>query len=148
MHALTRKNAVFEWTVDCSNVFDQLKERLITALVLSYPDKEFILETDASGVAILFQSQDHQIHPIAYGSRTLDPHEHNYGISELETLGLVWAACEAFSSVHLGESYYSVYGLCSVYVCPAIWETGKIGLGDPRDGSGRSGKKNQCRCPF
>ena len=57
--------------------------------------EEFILETDASGVglgAVLAQEQDGQIHPIAYASRTLDPHEKNYGISELETLGLVWEA--------------------------------------------------------
>ena len=31
------------------------------------------------------------MHPIAYASRSLDPHECNYGITELETLGLVWA---------------------------------------------------------
>ncbi len=53
--------------------FNQLKECLITAPVLSYPqfgpDKEFILETDASGVglgAILSQSQEGLVHPIAY----------------------------------------------------------------------------------
>ena len=42
--------------------------------------------------AILSQEQeDGTIHPVAYASRSLDKHERNYGISELETLGLVWA---------------------------------------------------------
>lgn len=31
------------------------------------------------------------VHQIAYASRSVDKHENNYGISELETLGLVWA---------------------------------------------------------
>ena len=41
--------------------------------------------------AVLSQQTDGVIHPIAYASRSLDKHETNYGISELETLGLVWA---------------------------------------------------------
>ena len=71
----------------------------MTAPVLAYPcfgpDREFILETDASGIglgAVLSQKQDEGlIHPIAYASRSLNTHEKNYSISELETLGLVWA---------------------------------------------------------
>ena len=31
MHALTKKNAVFEWTADCGVAFNELKERLVTA---------------------------------------------------------------------------------------------------------------------
>ena len=55
----------------------------------------FVLETDASILglgAILSQYQpDGQIHPVAYASRSLNQAERNYGITELETLAVVWA---------------------------------------------------------
>ena len=51
-----------------------------------YP--EFENETDASGVglgAVLAQKQeDESMRPIAYASRTLQLHEKNYGVTELE----------------------------------------------------------------
>ena len=54
------------------------------------------METDASGVglgAVLAQQvEDGTLHPVAYASRTLQPHEQNYGATELEALGVVWAA--------------------------------------------------------
>ena len=76
-----------------------MKQLLVEAPVLVHPRfgprEEFLLETDASGVglgAVLSQKQpDERFHPIAYASRSLQPHEKNYTISELETLGLVWA---------------------------------------------------------
>lgn len=46
----------------------------------------FLSQTDASGVglgAIRAQNKEGHVHPIAYASHTLDPHECNYGISEL-----------------------------------------------------------------
>ena len=75
----------------------QLKQLLINAPVLAFPDftKDFILETDASGLglgAILAQGdKDGNVHPIAYASRTLQQHEKNYAVTELEALGIVWA---------------------------------------------------------
>ena len=83
----------------CDEAFCRLKDLLVTAPVLAYPcfgfGKEFIVETDASGLglgAVLSQQQDDGlVHPIAYASRSLNSHEKNYCISELETLGLVWA---------------------------------------------------------
>ena len=100
LRALNEKNAKFEWTIECQTAFDKLKEMLVSAPVLAYPrfglGVEFILETDASGVglgAVLSQTQDdEQLHPIAYASRSLDNSERNYGITELETLAVVWAA--------------------------------------------------------
>ena len=53
LHALTKKGVDFHWSTDCQKAFEKLKELLTQALVLAYPsfgeDKEFILETDASG---------------------------------------------------------------------------------------------------
>ena len=98
LNPLIFSSSGFEWIPACSEAFQTLKEKLVSTPVLFYPwfgqDEEFILETDASGKglgAIFSQCQDGQIHPIAYASRSLDKHERNYGISELETLGLVWA---------------------------------------------------------
>ena len=69
-------------------------------------DKEFILETDTSGEglgAVLAQKQtDGFVHPVAYASRSLNPHEKNYAISELETLALVWAV-KQFRAYILGH---------------------------------------------
>lgn len=121
LHELTKKNVQFHWSAECESAFSHLKECLVTAPVLSYPcfgpGQEFVLETDASGVglgAVLAQEQDGQIHPIAYASRTLDSHEKNYGISELETLGLVWAV-KYFRSYILGHrtTVYTDHAACT-----------------------------------
>ena len=97
LYALTRKDVPFKWTTDCEAAFVTLKTMLTRAPVLAYPQfgKGFLLETDASGVglgAVLSQTQsDGTIRPVAFASRTLQVHEKNYGISELEALGVVWA---------------------------------------------------------
>ena len=97
LYHLTRKETPFLWTSSCDIAFTRLKTALTEAPVLSYPQfgHPFLLETDASGIglgAVLSQKQDNgTIRPIAYASRTLQPHERNYGISELEGLGVVWA---------------------------------------------------------
>ena len=85
------------WTEACETAFGVLKQKLREAPVLAFPafDRGFILETDASiqGIgAVLSQTQDDGTrHPIAFASRALSPAERNYGITELETLAVVWA---------------------------------------------------------
>ena len=97
VHQLTRKGAEFVWGGDCKEAFRELKTKLTTAPVLAYPDisHDFVLETDASvqGIgAVLGQYQkDHKLHPVAYASRALSHAEERYGITELETLAVVWA---------------------------------------------------------
>ena len=50
LHHLTRKGETFCWTESCENAFNILKQSLIPAPILAYPDfnKEFILFVDAS----------------------------------------------------------------------------------------------------
>ena len=108
LHTLTRKSVQFVWDSDCQTAFDHLKQKLTQAPILSYPsfDHPYILETDASiqGLgAILSQEQDGRIHPVAYASRSLSPQERNYGITELETLAVVWAISH-FKSYLYGNS--------------------------------------------
>jgi hypothetical protein len=97
LFVLTRKNVEFEWNAACQTAFEELKDSLTQAPVLAFPlfDRGFTLDTDASGIglgAVLSQRQDDDtLRPIAFASRSLQPHEKNYGVTELAALGVVWA---------------------------------------------------------
>ena len=97
LHNLTRKETKWNWTEDCQSTFKQLKRRLLTSPGLKYPDFEvdFVLETDASiqglGVILSQPKEDSKLHLLAYASRSLSNTERNYSVTELETLGVVWA---------------------------------------------------------
>ncbi|KAA3678006.1 uncharacterized protein DEA37_0008956 [Paragonimus westermani] len=95
---LTEKGRVFEWSEDCQQSFDRLKDALCTAPILALPDtradaKMFILDTDASDVAIgavLSQLDNNdKEHVIAYGNRNLNRSERNYCTTRKEMLALV-----------------------------------------------------------
>ena len=96
LHRLTCKDTRFVWSAECQTAFQDLKEKLSTAPVLAYPnfDAEYVLETDASirGLgAVLSQDQEGgKLHPVGYASRALSPSEGHYGITDLETLAVVW----------------------------------------------------------
>ena len=97
LHALTCKDVTFSWNADCQLSFDNLKQKLTTPPVLAYPrfDRGFTLETDASvqglGAVLSQVQEDGKLHPVVFASRALTQPERNYGITELETLAVVWA---------------------------------------------------------
>jgi len=98
---LIRKDQKFVWSQDQEEAFATLKDKLVTAPILAYPDltKPFILQTDASNEAVgavLAQKDEHgREHPIAYISRSLTNPERNYSTTEKECLALLHA-CQTF----------------------------------------------------
>ena len=77
LHELLKKNKVFQWSEECQNAFDILKDKLTSAPVLAYPrgGGNFILDTDCSGFgmgAVLSEIQDGEEKVIAYASHTLN----------------------------------------------------------------------------
>ena len=79
----------------------------MSASVLAYPDpnKEYLLETDASKLglgAVLSQNQaDGRYHPMAFRSRALHGAEVNYHSTKLEFLAMKWSI-EHFQTYLLG----------------------------------------------
>ena len=72
--ALLHKNVKFQWTAECQNAFDTLKQSLISAPILSFPDftLPFELYVDASldGLDMtLGQTQNRKEVVIAYAGR-------------------------------------------------------------------------------
>lgn len=68
---MLRKDA-FKWTLEATTAFEQLRQAIITPLVLALLDfqKPFVIETDAFGVGIMVVLMQGG-HPIAYISRAL-----------------------------------------------------------------------------
>ena len=73
--------------------------------------KDFQLETDASGEslgAVLAQKQDDgSVKPIAFASRTLQPHERNYWVRDGGLRSCLGS--EAVSALLVQSSMHSVY---------------------------------------
>ena len=89
---LLRKEVKFEWTDKCQDSFEQLKEMLVEAPVLtqSTPGKEYTLYSGASRIGLGWVlMQDGKI--VAYASRKLKPHEQNYPTNDLELAAVVFA---------------------------------------------------------
>ena len=80
----SKKKPLVEWTAECQQAFEQLKQLCCHTPILAYINygRPFKLHTDASerGLgAVLYQKQDDGTdHVIAYASLTLSKSEKNY----------------------------------------------------------------------
>lgn len=104
-----KKNAKIEHTPSFLQAFNHLKELLINAPILKYPDfsKPFVLTTDASNFAlgaILSQGTPPKDQPIAFASRTLNETEQRYSTIEKELLAIVWS-CKYFRPYLYGRKF-------------------------------------------
>ena len=88
---LTRKRVKFEWDEKCEQSFQELKNHLITAsiLTLSTTEARYVGFNDASrqGLGCVLM-QDGRV--ITYASRQLKKHETNYPIQDLELVAIVF----------------------------------------------------------
>ncbi|KAL0539655.1 hypothetical protein IC582_023871 [Cucumis melo] len=89
---LTRKGAPFVWSKACKDSFQNLKQKLVTAPVLTVPDGSgsFVIYSDASkkGMGCVLMQQGKVV---AYASRQLKSHEQNYLTHDLELAAVVFA---------------------------------------------------------
>jgi hypothetical protein len=92
MTELLKKEKKFAWMENCERSFQELKQRLTTAPVLTLPDihRDFVVYCDASrqGLGCVLM-QDGKV--VAYASRQLRTHEQNYPTHDLELAAVVHA---------------------------------------------------------
>ena len=94
LHALTKKNARFEWSLECEAAFQCSKEKLTTAPIIAFSHDEgtCTLDIDASKfsiAAVLSQNQDGEERVVAYGNRSYSRAESNYCTTRQELLTIV-----------------------------------------------------------
>jgi len=92
---LTSIKTTFHWNQEATQAFQQLKDRFTIAFILIQPnpDRQFILEVDASGPgmgAVLSQrsKSEGKLHPCAFFSRPLSLAEQNYDVGNWQLLAI------------------------------------------------------------
>ena len=110
---LLKKNSIFNFSEECIKAFEELKNKLIQAPILTPPDfsKPFIIRTDASrdglGGVLLQRDKNNLEVPIFYESRSLSKSEENYSITDLEGKA-VFHCVQKFKQFITGNSFITI----------------------------------------
>ncbi|GFW40128.1 hypothetical protein TNCV_5118111 [Trichonephila clavipes] len=113
LNNLLKKNQNWNWTPECQQSFQKLKDSLISKPILAIfnPNYPCYLYVDASKTAISCilkqQKPNGNQHPIAFHSRRLRNYEINYTITELECLAII-DSLDKFHC-HLHGSHFTVH---------------------------------------
>ena len=92
---LTKKNAIFNWSLECQDAFETLKQTVASAPTLRPFDwtKEAILETDASdfvsGGVLSQYDEEGILRPVAFFSKKHSTVKCNYEIYDKELLAII-----------------------------------------------------------
>jgi hypothetical protein len=110
---LTKKNQPWIWSDACETAFRTLRDAITQYPVLraADPNKDYVLETDASDDALsatILQHDDNgDLHPVAFASKTLNDAQRNYSVTDREALAIVWGL-EHFNSYCEGHRYTAI----------------------------------------
>jgi hypothetical protein len=97
MDNLLKKYCPFQWTKECQQSFDTLKQKMVTVPILVFPhwSKEFHVHVDASSISlgeVLAQLGAGDIdHLLSFAGRKLSTTEIKYTTTEREGLSMVYA---------------------------------------------------------
>jgi len=95
LHEMTRKEIKWSWEERQQKVFEELKERFTTELILVTLDldREMRVEADMSDFAVeevlSMKCKDEKWRPVAYISKSLNEAERNYEIHNKEMLAII-----------------------------------------------------------
>ena len=94
-NSLTKKDAIFVWSTDCSQAFQELKLHACKAPILKYfnPSKQCFIETDSSNYIntgmLLQKGEDSLLHPVTYFLQRMAPVKCNYKIYDKELFAII-----------------------------------------------------------
>ena len=108
---LTKNNTKFRWGPLEQKAFDTIKQKLIEAPILKFPDlnKQFVLTCDASmtgisGILSQYSDDGKFLHPVAYGSNTLNETQSKWSAFQREFYALR-VYCEKFKQYLIGRKF-------------------------------------------
>jgi hypothetical protein len=119
MEKLLKKDSKFQWTEEFQQNFDTLKQKMVTAPILVFPDwsKEFNVHVDASsialGVVLAYLGVGDIDHHIAFASSNISTSEMNYTTIEREGLAMVYAL-QKFRHYLLGGHFNMFTGVSDI----------------------------------
>ena len=110
LRQLLRKDQQWLWDKPQEEVFQKIKEKLISPEILAHydPNKPCIVAADASqnglGAVLLQEDARENRRPVFFASRSLSDTEKRYVVIEKGALAATWA-CEKFSDYVLGTTF-------------------------------------------